>query len=186
MLKKLLPICSYIALFLLLFVLDLSAPIRFVIAVVTLVVVLYQNSVYWRRVIERQQAKTAAILGGSPHQLRAVLKEVHRLLPKDPVAAQRALESYSRPLRERSRAMREELWRQARLHRSAAHELEQDLQQDLATCRQALDRVRKMGPNRPGMSAVASELETQIAAIEQDLAKVQGILMPGPNADGAA
>jgi hypothetical protein len=36
------------------------------------------------------------------------------------------------------------------------------------------------------MSAVASELEAEIGAVEQDLAKVRAILMPGTNADGAA
>ena len=161
-------------------------PLMMGILVIVIVLGLYWNSVAWRRFMEREQAKTAAILGGSPDQLHAVLKEVDRLLPHDPLAAQRALESYSHPLRERSRDQREELWQRARLHRSAAHELEQVLQQDLTTCRRALDRVHKMRVQEPGMSAVASELEAEIGAVEQDLAKVRAILMPGTNADGAA
>jgi hypothetical protein len=192
--RALLPIVRYVAVVAVLAVLAVIlqkyvnipyTPLTVGIAVVIIVVGLYWNSVDWRRFIERQQAKTAAILGGSPDQLRAVLKEVNRLLPQDPLAAQRALENYSRPLRERSRGKREELWR-ARLHRSAAHQLEEDLQQDLAACHQALDRVRKMGPREPGISAVASELEAEIATVEQDLAKLRAILMPGSNADGAA
>jgi hypothetical protein len=186
MLKKLLEPFGYVVAVLLLVVLGPGTPLGFFVAVVTIVVALYRNSVYWRRFLERQQAKTAAILGGSPDQLRAVLEEVNRLLPQDPLAAQRALENYSRPLRERSRGKREELWQRARFHRSAGHELEQDLQQDLTACHQALDRVRKIGPKEPGMSAVASELEAEIGAVEQDLAKLRAIPMPGTDADGAA
>jgi len=163
-----------------------QTPLVWSIEVIVIVLGLYWNSVARRQFKERQQAKTAAILGGSPDQLRAVLKEVDRLLPQDPLAAQRALANYSRPLRERSRDKREELWQRARLHRSAAHELEQDLQEDLTTCHQALDRVRKMGSQEPGISAVASELEAEIRAVEQDLAKLRAILMLGSNADGAA
>ena len=183
--RQLLPILGYVAVGAVLVVMPYT-PLRVGIAVGVLVLALYSNSVDWRRFIERQRAKTAAILGGSPDQLRVILKEVNRLLPHDPLAAQRVLENYSRPLRERSRGKREELWQRARLHRSAAHELEQDLKQDLTAYRQALDRVRKMGPNEPGISEVASQLEAEIGAVEQDLAKLRAILIPGSNADGAA
>src|SRR5690349_115106 len=128
------------------------------IAVIVIVLGSYWNSVAWRKFIERQQAKTAAILGGEPDQLRAVLKEVDRLLPQDPLAAQPALEDYSRPLRRRSGDKREELWQRARLHRSAARELERDLQEDLTACHHVLDRVHKMRAPESRMSALALEL----------------------------
>jgi hypothetical protein len=184
--RALLEISGYVAALLLLEVVGPDTPLGFIIGVAIIVVALYRNSVFWRKFIERQQAKTAATLGGSPDQLRAVLKDLNRLLPHDPLAAQRTIKNYSRPLRERSRAKREELWHRARLHRSAAHELEQDLQDEIATCRHALNRVRKMSVQEPGMSAVAHDLEEQLRAAEQDLAKVRALLTPGISPDGAA
>jgi hypothetical protein len=190
--RALLPILRYVAVIAVLVVLAVVfqklpyTPLTVGIAVVVLVLVLYSNSVAWSKFLEREKAKHAAILEGSPDQLRAVLKEVDRLLPQDPLAAQRALENYSRPLRERGLSMGEELWQRVRLHRSRAHELEQVLQQDLTACHRALDRVRKLRPQEPGMSAVASELEAQIGAVEQDLARLRTILTPRTNADGAA
>jgi hypothetical protein len=164
-----------------------DTPLVVGIAVVVLVLALYSNSVAWRKFLERQKAKTAALLGGSPDQLRAVLDEVERLLPRDPLAAQRALEIYSRPLREHSQLKREHLWRRARLDRSAAHELERDLREDLTAYHYALERVRGMRPQGPGTSALANELEAQIGTAEQDLTRLrQFSIQVGGNADGAA
>ena len=156
-------------------------------AVVVIVVALYSKSVYWRKVKERNAARTAAILGESPDQLRAFLRDVEPLLKGDPVAAQRAFEAHFRPQRERTRAEREQLWQRAGVERAAAAQLDRTLRDDLAAHRAALATVQKMVSRSPGMAPLVGEMEAEIIRTEQDITKVGHFLRRiGDDANGAA
>jgi len=142
-------------------------------AVVVIVVALYSKSVYWRKVKERNAARTAAIFGESPDQLRAFLRDVEPLLKGDPVAAQRVFEAHFRPQRERTRA--------------AAAQLDRTLRDDLAAHRAALATVQKMVSRSPGMAPLVGEMEAEIIRTEQDITKVGHFLRRiGDDANGAA
>ncbi|HEV2750962.1 MAG TPA: hypothetical protein VGV12_10620 [Gemmatimonadales bacterium] len=158
----------------------------FIITVVVIVSGAYRNSVFWRNFNERQQAKTAALLGGSPDRLRKVLEDVERLLLEDPLAAQRMLQAYSQPLRDRSQVEREDLWQRARADRSAAHELEQELRDDLAAYRHTVERLRGVRAAGPGAAALLSELEGQIDTTQRDLSRIDAFHLKRGNENGAA